>query len=107
MPFGTVIQSRFGGFFIVQNENNNYAAFESADSANLNIGDVIDACFNKVGWTVVRHVERNETFEVFAHTGKCAFTTCLQLIETLSDLTEKQEIFENRPSVDLTKCTGW
>jgi hypothetical protein len=92
MQLGTVIEWRRGGFFIVQNENNNYAAFESADSAILKIGDVIDACFDKVGWTAIRHLERNQAIEVFAHTGNSGLTACLLLIETLSDLAEKQDV---------------
>jgi hypothetical protein len=72
-----------GGFFVVRYKTTHCAAFKILGSAKLKEGDVVQGQFDRVGSMVMKHVERNEEFEVFSHTGESGLIACLLLIEHL------------------------
>jgi hypothetical protein len=95
MKSGIVTKLCPGGFFVVRYQNVDCAAFCTIDFVDLNVGDMVEAELDKVGWLVMRHVQRNEAFEVFAHTGQSGLVACLLLIENLRARTAAEErVFE-------------
>jgi hypothetical protein len=91
MQFGTVTNLCSGGFFVVRDQNSNCAAFGYTGIVRLKVGDVVQAELDKVGRMVMRHEERNEEFEVYAHTGESCLIACLLLIEKMRGYTDLEE----------------
>jgi hypothetical protein len=82
------------GFFIVCDDSNRCSVFSSLEDIGLKIGDTVDAELDKVGCMVMRHLERNEGFEVFAHTGQTYLSDCLPLMEELGARPDTERVMQ-------------
>jgi hypothetical protein len=106
MLLGTVTNVCPGDFFVVRYRDNCCAAFETFDALGLKVGDAVRAELDKVGLMVMRHVERNKDFEVFAHTGESCLIACLLLIELLRDEQKEPRTYTETEELVFKKFFG-